>query len=208
MTDLAQDPTRAVELCRAAEERLATTAAVLSDEDVRAPSRLPGWTVGHVLTHLARNADGHARRVSGALRGESLGKYAGGADQRRAEVEGGAHRPAAEILADLLASQARLRQLFDVAEAQGWPHGDFLGGEAYCVTACPAHRLREVEMHHVDLALSYTPADWPEEYIAWDLEVVLDTVPGRLSPEGRQTFLAWVAGRGPVDQSWALSPWG
>lgn len=63
-------------------------------------------------------------------------------------------------------------------------------------------------MHHVDLALSYTPADWPEEYIAWDLEVVLDTVPGRLSPEGRQTFLAWVAGRGPVDQSWALSPWG
>ena len=27
-------------------------------EDVTAPSRLPGWTRAHVVTHLARNADG------------------------------------------------------------------------------------------------------------------------------------------------------
>lgn len=208
MTDLAQDPTRAIELCRAAEGRLATTAAALVDDDLRAPSLLPGWSVGHVLTHLARNADGHARRVEGALRGESLGKYAGGPEQRRAEVEEGAFRPAADIVADLRASQTRLEELFEAADGQGWPNGDLRGGETYGVTACPAHRLREIEMHHVDLGLSYTCADWPQEYIDWDLGVVLATVPGRLSAQDRQTVLAWAAGRGPVDQAWTLGPWG
>ncbi len=27
----------------------------LTDEDMRAPSQLPGWSRGHVVTHLARN---------------------------------------------------------------------------------------------------------------------------------------------------------
>ena len=30
----------------------------LSEPDVRAPSLLPGWSRGHVITHVARNADG------------------------------------------------------------------------------------------------------------------------------------------------------
>jgi maleylpyruvate isomerase len=34
---------------------LLTTATALSDADLQAPLRLPGWTRGHVLTHLARN---------------------------------------------------------------------------------------------------------------------------------------------------------
>ncbi|MGH9105508.1 MAG: maleylpyruvate isomerase N-terminal domain-containing protein [Acidimicrobiales bacterium] len=46
------------------------TAERLTDERVRAPSRLPGWSVGHVLAHLARNAEGYARRLEGALEGE------------------------------------------------------------------------------------------------------------------------------------------
>ena len=32
----------------------------LSETSARAPSRLPGWSRGHVLTHLARNAEGGA----------------------------------------------------------------------------------------------------------------------------------------------------
>ncbi len=30
----------------------------LGEAEARAASRLPGWTRGHVLTHLARNAEG------------------------------------------------------------------------------------------------------------------------------------------------------
>lgn len=209
MIDLEQDTTRAVELCSAGEERLASAAAALGDDEMRAPSLLPGWTRGHVLTHLARNADGHARRVEGALRGESLGKYAGGADQRRGDIDVGAERPADEIVAGLRSSQARLRSLFETAEAKGWPHGHLRGGESYPVTACPAHRLREVEMHHVDLGLSYTVADWPQAYVAWDTSSLLLTVHERLaSPEHRRTFMAWLAGRGPIDPQWRLDPWG
>ncbi|WP_068264989.1 maleylpyruvate isomerase family mycothiol-dependent enzyme [Janibacter limosus] len=208
MIDLSQDPARALSLCRAAEARLAVTAAALADEDLRAPSLLPGWSVGHVLTHLASNADGHARRVEGALRGESLGKYAGGAQQRRDEIEGGAHRPAVEVLADLRSSQARLLELFETADAAGWPHGDLLGGEAYPVTACPAHRLREVEMHHVDLGLSYRAADWPQDYVDWDVRVLLTTLPERLSEQDQRSLMAWVAGRGSVDPGWDAGAWG
>ncbi len=42
-----------------ATERLLATAARLTDEDLRAPSLLPGWTRGHVLAHVARNADSY-----------------------------------------------------------------------------------------------------------------------------------------------------
>ena len=41
----------------AATARLLDSAHTLSDAEVRAPSGLPGWSRGHVLTHIARNAD-------------------------------------------------------------------------------------------------------------------------------------------------------
>ena len=34
------------------------TLTPITDEQARAGSRLPGWTRGHLVTHLARNADG------------------------------------------------------------------------------------------------------------------------------------------------------
>ncbi|MET0579484.1 MAG: maleylpyruvate isomerase N-terminal domain-containing protein, partial [Ilumatobacteraceae bacterium] len=37
-----------------------------NDLDPSAPSLLPRWTVGHVLTHIARNADSIARVLDAA----------------------------------------------------------------------------------------------------------------------------------------------
>ncbi len=207
--DLETDTTRAVALCAAAEQRLMETVVSLDHTAMGRDSRLPGWSVGHVLSHLARNADGHARRVAGALRGEDLGKYAGGAEQRSAEIEEGSRRGSEAIIADLAASQERLADLFNRAEAEGWPNATFMGGGSTPVAGCPAHRLREVEMHHVDLGVGYTPQDWPEDYVAWDLEVLVTTLPERLgSAAGRRDFMAWLAGRGPADPTWSLAPWG
>ena len=42
----------------ASTERLLASAAALSDAQLREPSPLPGWSRGHVLSHIARNADG------------------------------------------------------------------------------------------------------------------------------------------------------
>ena len=77
-SDLDANPAAAIELCRAAHARLVARVEHITDEQVRSPSRLPGWTVAHVLTHLARNADGHVRRLEGALRGEDVPRYPGG----------------------------------------------------------------------------------------------------------------------------------
>ncbi|GAB3299096.1 maleylpyruvate isomerase N-terminal domain-containing protein [Parasphingorhabdus pacifica] len=49
------------ELIDDASHRLLNTAGKLADEDVTAPAlHCPGWTRGHVLTHIARSGD--ARR--------------------------------------------------------------------------------------------------------------------------------------------------
>ena len=64
-------------------------------------------------------------------------------------------------------------------------------------------------MHHVDLGLGYSSADWPEEYVDWDLPVLLATVPQRLPLlQDRQAVLAWLAGRAPLEPAPALTPWG
>jgi len=73
--------------------------------DGSAPSRLPGWSVGHVLTHLARNADSIGRVLAAADRGETVARYAPG--QRDAEIESGATRPADELVADVRAAIER-----------------------------------------------------------------------------------------------------
>ena len=64
--------------------------------DASARSRLPDWTVGHVLTHVAQSADGHVRMLDAAASGEVGVQYPGGVDGRIAGIEAGAQRPAAE----------------------------------------------------------------------------------------------------------------
>jgi maleylpyruvate isomerase len=206
--DLDGDPGQAIGLCRAAHARLMTTVADVTDDQVRSPSRLPGWTIGHVLTHLARNADGHSRRLDGALRGEDVPRYPGGSAQRSSEIDAGAPRPAAGIIADLVTSQDRLELAWERSTAANWPHPEFRGDDHWPTTASPARRLREVEMHHVDLGLGYEPYDWPDDYVAWELPRLLATVPSRL-PQSKdaRTLVAWLSGRGPVPAAVQLDPW-
>ncbi|HXB49267.1 MAG TPA: maleylpyruvate isomerase N-terminal domain-containing protein [Streptosporangiaceae bacterium] len=60
------------------------------------PSLLPGWTRGHVLTHLARNAEGGTRLLGWARTGVPSHEYESLA-ARAAAIEAGADRPA-EVL--------------------------------------------------------------------------------------------------------------
>src|SRR6476659_9348654 len=61
-------PQADVEGCRVAHDLLRSVVAELSDAEVRRASKLPGWSVGHVLTHLARNAESMCRRIDAAVR--------------------------------------------------------------------------------------------------------------------------------------------
>jgi maleylpyruvate isomerase len=202
------DPDQAIGLCRAAHTRLRATAERITDEQVRSPSRLPGWTVGHVLTHVARNADGHVRRLEGALRGEPVPRYPGGPAQRSDEINQGAPRPAADMAADLDTSQRRLELAWERSVAAGWPHAELMGDDHWPTTASPVRRLREVEVHHVDLGLGYEPSDWPDDYVTWELPMLLATVPSRVRrPEDMRALVAWLSGRRPTPTAVQLDPW-
>ena len=163
--------------------RLASGLARLTDADARRPSLLPGWTVGHVVTHLARNADSHVRMIEAAHRGEVGNQYPGGNDQRAADIEAGAHRPAGELVADAETSAARLEEAWDATPDEVWRTGQgrVVSG-LWPVGELPFRRWREVEIHHVDLGLGYGVDDWPDCYVEVELARAIAGLRVRLGP--------------------------
>lgn len=149
----------------AATERLLGTADTLDDAGVRAPSLLPGWSRGHVLTHLARNADSTRNLLRWARTGAETPDYAS-AEARAADIEAGAGRPAAALVADVRDSAARLAADLARMPPQAWEHPVrwTIGGPGPVRRGVPA-RLQEVLIHHVDLDAGYTPADWPGDFV-------------------------------------------
>ncbi|MBJ7608124.1 MAG: maleylpyruvate isomerase N-terminal domain-containing protein [Candidatus Dormibacteraeota bacterium] len=99
---------------------LARTIADLNDEVARRPSLLPGWSVGHVLTHIARNADSVTRRLQGAAEDRIVDQYAGGAEGRQHDIEEGAGRAAAELIADVLRTNHQVEAAVSTFPALAW----------------------------------------------------------------------------------------
>ena len=131
----------------------ALLAATLTDGVARQPSRLPGWTVGHLVTHLARNADAHTGIVDAAGRGETVPMYPS-AGARDDAIEAGAARPAADLLADLLAADQRLEAAWRGASHETWTQGLGLRNAGpTTVSDFVFLRWREVEVHRGDLGL-------------------------------------------------------
>ena len=181
--------------------RLGRTLARLTDDDARRPSLLPGWTVGHVLTHLARNADSHVRLLEAAAHREVADQYAGGDARRAADIEAGAGRPAAELVADVKEAAARLERTWDATPDDVWRTGEGrVSSGVWALAELPFRRWREVEIHHVDLDLGYGPADWPDAYV----EEELDRTVAGLGGGDRRWLLAWLVGRAGVPE---LGPW-
>ena len=130
--------------------------------DPERPCALPGWSVGHLLTHLARHADSAVR----ALDGEP--QYESGATGRAADIEAGAHRDAASLVADVRSSIWRLEGRW--AAPVDWEATSVTpSGAALPVADVPFRRWREVEVHHVDLELGTTFEDLPAEYVRLEL---------------------------------------
>ena len=152
---------------------LAVLDAALDDGrlDVAVPSRLPGWTVGHVLTHLARNADSIRRVLQGAARGEPVDRYVGGVAGRDAEIEAGHARPAGEQVDDVRRSIWRLEQTWSDPAVWGARSREPSGSELAALDL-PGLRRREVEVHAVDLGIGVEPAGWPAEFVRLELRAM------------------------------------
>jgi maleylpyruvate isomerase len=165
--------------------RVLATAATISDEQAREPSSLPGWSRGHVLTHLARNADGLANLLIWARTGVETPQYPS-VQVRNEEIETGAGRPARELIVDFADSATafdeeagRLRDRDWAAEVRG------IRGAPHPAWYTLWRRLSELEIHHVDLNAGYRPVDWPADFARECLRQATASFTGSDSPAAR-----------------------
>jgi maleylpyruvate isomerase len=196
------DPSAELASCRGAHARLLATVSGLTNAQARAPSRLPGWTVGHVLTHLARHADSVVQRLAASARDEVVDQYEGGLAGRAAAIDAGAGRTAADLVGDLRTTALALEAAIEAMPDGAWDRPTRgVAGDMQPAWLVAHRRIREVEIHHVDLGLGYEPAAWPAEFVAEMLSGELPSLAGRA---GDRELLAWIIGRGDAP---VLPPW-
>lgn len=226
MTVQRPDPEHdAAEVAEATSELL-RTAAELSAADLAGPSLLPGWTRGHVLAHVARNADALVNLLTWARTGEETPMYADAATRER-DIEAGAARAPQEQLADLRESADRFTAAVAALPPTGWAAQVAMrSGRVVAAAEIPWRRLIEVRLHHVDLdagpGMGDLPAAFADRELAWLADGLAahegvaavrlrDTGSGaewdlgaaeepELTVAGTgRALLAWVSGRGKGD---------
>lgn len=183
-------------------------AARLGEQQMSRPSLLPGWTRKHLVAHVAANADALGNLVHWARTGERTPMYTS-AEQRNADIDAGAQRPATELVEWLIASALRLSAAMDALTRTQW-RTDVVTAQGRTVpaTEIPWLRAREVCVHAADLGTGPTFADLSDDFLAALIADIrgkrgLDTVPGGPLPEvaaylaGRPHSLADVADLGP-----------
>jgi maleylpyruvate isomerase len=193
-------PQEWIEGCLAAQASLEADLLGLDDATARSPSLLPEWSVGHVLTHIARNADSVVWRLEGASVGEVRDQYPGGLEQRRDEIEAGSGRPAHELVADVRASSAAVARVVRSLPDHAWDAPTRTArGVVEPSRDAVFSRWREVVVHHGDLGLGPVPS--PPALVATWLERELPRLGERTDAAA---LLAWTIGRGDAPE---LAPW-
>ncbi|MFR9791804.1 maleylpyruvate isomerase family mycothiol-dependent enzyme [Streptomyces sp. MB22_4] len=173
-----------------ATELLLHAVAQLDNASLAEPSRLPGWSRGHVLAHLARNADA----LVNVLEGRPM--YAS-AEARDADIEDGAARPLDVQLADLRETADRFRATGD-APADWTRTVELRNGVTDEAARVPFRRWGEVELHHVDLGIGYDLEDIPAEFLERESDFLArrfsghPDVPATRITDGTHT---WTTGR-------------
>jgi len=169
------------EFVRQSTRRLLQSLEQLNDEQAREPSRLPGWSRAEVVTHLARNADGVRGMVEAAGRGEVAMMYPGGAEQRAEEIVAGRGEPADALRRDVRRASDRLMEAWDALTSEAWSRPGRASVER-SMRDFVWVRLREVEVHHVDLDVGYETSDWPVAFVSGALTEIFGTFELRASP--------------------------
>jgi maleylpyruvate isomerase len=186
--------------CVAAQARLDAALVGLNEAAARRPSLLPGWSVGHVLTHIARNADSVVWRLEGAAAGEQRDQYPGGLEQRRADIEAGAGREASALAADIRRTSAAVAEVMARLPTEAWDAPSRTSrGVVETSRDAILSRWREVVVHHGDLGLG--PVPLPSDLVdAW-LPRELPRLAERTDPA---RLLSWIIGRGdpPALEAW------
>ncbi|WDO10686.1 maleylpyruvate isomerase family mycothiol-dependent enzyme [Streptomyces murinus] len=205
----------------ASTNRFVATVASLTDAQVSGDTLVPPWTRGHVITHVARATDSICRLLAWARTGVETPQYAS-MDARAAEIEAGARRPVADLVADVRATAARFEEAVRTLPPAAWhTQVRMRTGELRTPATLILARLRELEIHHADLDAGYGFSDIPVDAARWIIDDIVEALARR--PEtpalrlettdtglvhalgadgptvsGRQAdILAWLSGRSP-----------
>ena len=180
MDPTSRDDPRLVDAVRTHTDLLLATANTL--DDAAAPSLCVGWSRGHVLTHVARNADGMVALVRAAVDGTSETMYAS-SQARDADIDAGSARPLDELVTDVEHSAAALAEALPRlgVEHRGIRLERIPGVYLMHAARIPFLRLREVVYHHVDLDAGFIFDDVEP----WLLSLFLDDEDARLDEPAR-----------------------
>jgi maleylpyruvate isomerase len=166
-------PTTEITGLKDATERLLGTVGALDDDAIAQPSLLPGWTRGHVLAHIARNADALVNVLTGRPMYPSD-------EARNTAIERDAARPAAVHGEDIRESAARLEANLAALSGEEWQATvELRGGITDRVASIPFRRWVEVDLHHIDLGTGRTVADLPGAFLDHALDYLAARFSGR-----------------------------
>jgi maleylpyruvate isomerase len=190
-----------------ATNRLVEAVMHLDDAACRRPSRLPGWSRAHVISHLARNADGLVNLLTWARTGVEHPMYASPAD-RDADIEEGAIRPHQLLTEDLVAASQRFAHAAETLADSAWSTAVAnLRGTMFPAAEVPWMRVREVWLHLIDLDAGFDVGDLPAEVVEDLLDDAVRQLDGRAEvppllieadlPDDRQR--SWVVNAGGLD---------
>jgi maleylpyruvate isomerase len=168
----------------------------LGAPELAEPTVLPGWTRAHVVAHLALHALGTSRALTGLAHGHPVPVY-DSQERRDSDIELTARLPVDELRELSFDACGRFRDAC-AAIRESDATWDALvertpRGEVFTAEEVVDMRWREVEIHHVDLGVGYSPTDWPPAFtsyifgvVTWDrgttADLLLDT------PEGPVTI--------------------
>ncbi|WP_016700339.1 maleylpyruvate isomerase family mycothiol-dependent enzyme [Actinoalloteichus spitiensis] len=134
-----------------ADRALLRTVMDLDDTAVGSPSRVPGWTRAHVLTHLSRQADAASNLLLWARTGVEHTPYPS-RDDRDADIVEGSDRSWRLLVEDVLASSQRFAHAVANLPPEAWANliSDD-DDQPLPAEEVPWLRLCEVWIHLVDL---------------------------------------------------------
>ena len=159
--------------------RLIEAVAGMDDAAARGTSALPDWTRGHVVTHLARNADALVNLLTWARTGVEHPMYASGAD-RDQDIATGAPRSAWLLREDLVAACGRFAASATGLGEAAWQaevtHRQNRTIRAHLV---PWIRTLEVWVHLIDLDLGVGFDEIPEDTAERLIDVLVSYHAGR-----------------------------
>ena len=202
------DPQAQFELLQEATARLVRTVDGLDDGSLAEPSGLPDWTRAHVVAHLALNAEGLAGVLMGRIEGEPTTMYPSD-EARNQDIAELAAAKTAELRERFMAGTTLVVDAVDRLPDEFWTETfeRTPGGRVIRYAAIPGMRLREVEIHHVDLDAGFSPAGWSDAFSSHLIGAMVKRNPSDASFRVLATDLArtWVIGDDPGESGTTVS---